>query len=221
VRTRVGAPEMRTCAAISLIVLSAVLGACSGPSVPGTATTEPTQVQAPSPTMPSPTLSPPTGTPAPPLSFEAATYTDSAGFAFEFPAQWTVDPRASGGDRGSFATLTSWAHPPGIVPEVPVGGTILQATVQLWDPKNDLEAFLAQRHAAWDGSGIQVVSEERSTLANGQPTASYVVRGSDGSEGFFFFTTLEDDYLVLSGSGDLALLTEIAGTLRRTAPSDY
>jgi hypothetical protein len=212
---------MNTQAAISLIVLSAMLGACSPTRPTVTATGGPTQVQAPSPTSPSPTLSPPTGTPAPALSFESATYADSAGFAFEFPAQWTVVPRASGGDRGSFATLTSWAHPPGLVPEVPVGGTILQATVQLWDPKNDLEAFLAQRHAAWDGSGIQVVSEERSTLANGQPTARYIVRGSDGSEGFFFFTTLEDDYLVLSGSGDLGLLAEIAGTLRRTASSDY
>ena len=107
---------MSTHATISLIVLSAMFGACSGLSVPGTATTEAIQVQAPSPTMPSPTLGPPTGTPVPSISFEAATYTDVAGFAFDYPAAWTVDPRASGGDRGSFATLTSWARPPGIVP---------------------------------------------------------------------------------------------------------
>jgi hypothetical protein len=211
---------MRNFAAISLISLA--LGACSGATGPVTATIEPTQVEAPSPTLPSPTLSPPTASAAPSLSFEAATYADeAAGFAFEYPASWTVEAPTSGGERGTFATLTSWPPPPGGITEIPAGGTVLQATVQLWDPKHDLEAFLAQRHAAWDGSGIQVVSEQRSTLANGQPTASYVVRGSDGSEGYFFFTTLEDDYLVLSGSGDLPLLAEIAGTLRRTAPSEY
>jgi hypothetical protein len=44
--------------------------------------------------------------------------------------------------------------------------------------------------------------------------AAFIVAGSDGAQGYFFFTTLGDDYLVLSGSGDLALLAEIAHTVR-------
>jgi hypothetical protein len=40
------------------------------------------------------------------------------------------------------------------------------------------------------------------------------VEGSNGAQGYFFFTTVGDDYLALRGRGDLALLAEIAGTVR-------
>ena len=106
--------------------------------------------------------------------------------------------------------------------EIPPGETRHgRDTVQLWDPKGDLEAFLAQRTGAWSASGNTVVSEERSTLADGRSTASYVVRNFDGALAYFFFTTLGDDYLVLSGSGDLVLLAEIAGTLRGVTADEY
>ena len=41
-----------------------------------------------------------------------------------------------------------------------------------------------------------------------------VVQGVDGAQAFFFFTTIGDKYLVLSGEGDLDLLAEIARTVR-------
>ena len=97
----------------------------------------------------------------------------------------------------------------------------MDATVQLWDPKGDLEAFIVQRQTAWQASGIAVLDERRWSLEDGRTAVSFVVEGSDGAQGYFFFTTVGDDHLVLSGSGDLALLAEIAGTVRRTAPSDY
>jgi hypothetical protein len=160
-------------------------------------------------------------TEAPALSFEPATFQhDIAGFAFEYPASWMVEKDVTGGSRGSVSQLTSWQHPPGGITEVPAEGTVLDVTVQLWDPKGDLEAFLGQRRGAWEASGITVVEEKHWTLEeDGRPAASFVVQGSDGAQAYFFFMTLGDDYLVLSGSGDLALLAEIAGTVRPTPPA--
>ena len=82
----------------------------------------------------------------------------------------------------------------------------MDATVQLWDPKGDLQAFVDQRMMAWDASGIGVASEESWTLSDGRPARAFVVAGMDGAQGYFFLTTIGDKYLVLSGSGDLALL---------------
>ncbi|HSB91410.1 MAG TPA: hypothetical protein VLD63_15445 [Anaerolineales bacterium] len=205
-----------------LWIAALVLAACSpAATVSPTAvsTAEPTESPAAS-AMPTDVL--PTATVAPALSFEPATYTDSeAGFAFEYPASWTAEAPAGGGSRGSYAQFTSWAHPPGGITEIPAGGTVLQATVQLWDPKNDLQAFLAQRQGAWSASGITIVSQEELALPDGRPAARFVVQGSDGEQSYFFFTTLTDAYLVLSGNGDIALLAEIAGTLRMLPASDY
>lgn len=61
-----------------------------------------------------------------------------------------------------------------------------------------------------------MISEERWTLTDGREAAAFVVQGSDGSMGYFFFTTLGNRYLVLSGDGDLALLAEIAHSVRPT-----
>jgi len=92
--------------------------------------------------------------------------------------------------------------------------TVLSATVQLWDSKNDLEAFVDQRELAWDASGISILSEERIILAGNQPAAQFTVQGSDGTQAFFLLTTNGESYLVFSGNGDLSLLAEIAHTIR-------
>jgi hypothetical protein len=204
-------------------IAALVLAACS-PVATAAPTAVPTAgpIQPPAASATSTDVPLPTATVAPTLSFEAAMYADSeAGFAFEYPASWTAETPAGGGSRGSYAQFTSWAHPPGGITEVPAGETVLQATVQLWDPKNDLQAFLAQRQGAWSASGITIVSQEELALPDGRPAASFVVQGSDGERSYFFFTTLTDAYLVLSGNGDIALLDEIAGTLRMLPSSDY
>jgi hypothetical protein len=96
----------------------------------------------------------------------------------------------------------------------------MDVTVQLWDPTGDLDAFLGQRHLAWDASGIAVLSEERWELEDDRAAAALVVEGSDGAQAYFFFTTIGDRYLVLSGGGDLALLAEIAHSVR-PVPLEY
>ena len=83
-----------------------------------------------------------------------------------------------------------------------------------WDPKNDLEAFIAQRKLAWESSGTALLSEERITLNGDWPAAEFIAQGVDGVLSYFLFTTIGEQYLTLSGNGDLALLAEIAHTLR-------
>jgi hypothetical protein len=159
------------------------------------------------------TSAPPTG--APTLSFEPATYRDpSAGFEFDYPASWTVGPGEQQ-SRGGITAFTSWSRPTDVLPgETPPGETRMDATVQLWDPTGDLNAFVAQRRAAWDASGVAVTSEEQWTLEDARPAMAFVVQGSDGAQAFFFLTTIGEKYLVLSGDGDLELLAEVAHTVR-------
>jgi len=162
-----------------------------------------------------PISAPPTATLLPALSFEPAVYRDpSAGFEFDYPAGWTVGPLEQH-SRGGITPFTSWARPTDVLPDAtPPGETRLDATVQLWDPTGDLDAFLEQRRGAWSASGITVISEQSLTHEDGRPAMALVVQGVDGAQAFFFFTTIGDKYLVLSGEGDLDLLAEIARTVR-------
>jgi hypothetical protein len=207
--------------------LCLALAGCAAPSVP---TISPEDIQAtvddmlteaaPAPTSAA-TAPLPTATLPPSLSFEAATYRDADdGFEFDYPATWTLGPTEQQ-SRGGITAFTSWDRPADVLPgPTPPGETRLDATVQLWDPTGDLEAFVAQRRGAWDASGIAITSEERWTLDDGREAAAFSVEGIDGSQAYFFLTTIGDKYLVLSGEGDLALLAEIAHTVR-PSPIEY
>jgi len=205
----------------SLITIAAgiALGACSTTSATGDVDLQATvdrllTAKAPS-AAPDATETPAPPTAVPALSFEPTTYRDpSAGFQFDYPASWTVGP-VEQQSRGGITAFTSWSRPSDVLPnETPPGETRMDASVQLWDPTGDLNAFVAQRRAAWDASGIAVLSEEGWTLSDGRPALAFVVEGVDGAQGFFFFMTIGEKYLVLSGDGDLGLLAEIARTVR-------
>ncbi len=188
-----------------------VLSACSNaaptkvlPTPQAFSTSEPTETNSPTEDVGSANL-----------SFDAATYRDdSAGFMLDYPAAWTADAPQAGGDRGYFAQITSWPRNPGELPDsVPAGETILSITVLLWDPKNDLDAFSATRKEGWTASGYEVLDEQELTFAGDRQAFRYKIRTPEVTT-LFLFTTIGDRYLVLSGSGDLALLSEIVGTLR-------
>jgi hypothetical protein len=186
-------------AAISLML---VLCACSAPVIQDTPVpAAATQVPAATPTL----------TPA----VELLTYTDqAAGFSFDYPKDWMLESGTFGA-RAAGVQLTSWTHPAGqISDETPPGGSRLDVLVQLWDPKGDLPAFSQQRTSAWEASGITVISEADLTLSGARAARQFVVQGADGAQGYFLFTTLGEDYLVFSGNGDLALLGQIARSLR-------
>lgn len=204
---------LRTLFGLNLLIWAA---ACTGTAQP---TVDPESVRATvnavltAEAPPATTVPEPTAIPLP--SFEVMTYTDSsAGFAFDYPAGWVVGPLEQH-SRGGITPFTSWERPSDVLPDqTPPGETRLDAVVQLWDPKGDLEAFVQQRMSAWEGSGISVTPQETWTLSDGRMAKSFVVQGVGGDQGYSFFTTLGDKYLVLSGEGDLVLLAEIAHTVR-------
>lgn len=206
-----------------LLLLAFLLAACRPTAAPAPTATlapaaAPTHTPMPSDT-PAPTSTPlPTQTPAPQLSFEAATYQDKdAGFEFDYPSTWTVDPPQIGGGRGYIIQFTSWPHAPGdISAETPPGGTRMDVNVLLWDRKNDLDAYIAVRKQAWSASGFDILSEEESTLAGDWRAVRFRIQAPE-EQAFFLITTLGERYLVLSGSGDLGLLDEISRTLRLLA----
>lgn len=202
------------------LLLAFILAACAPTSTP--APTDPPAL----PTVPptpaaTPTTEPtsaiiPSATPTTAqLSFEPATYQDEgAGFELDYPSSWTADPPLVGGDRGYFAQITSWSRTPGELPEtVPAGESVLSITVLLWDPKNALDAFVDVRKEGWASSGFEILSEEERTLTGDWRALQFLIRSPE-DESLFLVTTVGERYLVLSGSGDLDLLVEIAGTLR-------
>ena len=150
------------------------------------------------------------GTPQPP--FEAAVYRDeAAGFELDYPAGWTVVPIQRIGSRGSQGLLLS----PGTTAEaLAEGGTRVGLTIYNWDPKNDLDAFVAQRKNAWEASGFLFVSQASYQLADGRPAVDFIVETPEKQQVFFSFTTVGEDYLQISAEGDLELAGEIAHTLR-------
>lgn len=211
-------------------VLMFVLVACgsTGNNEPTTApAVQPTLAPTIAPTPEPPTPVPPTPEAATPetagepgstpvagtqqLSFSPATYTDeSAGFALDYPADWTLDPSSQIGSRGGQAVLLS----PGTTLETLAdGGTRLAITTYIWDPKNDLDAYVANRKTAWDASGFTITREEQWTLPDGRPAYVFVVETPDQPT-FTLFTTVGEDYLQISGDGDQTLIGEIAHTLR-------
>ena len=149
------------------------------------------------------------------VSFEPATYRDeTAGFELDYPSSWTADPPQVGGDRGYFAQITSWSRNPGELPEdIPADGTILSINVLLWDPKNALEEFIDVRKQTWADPNSEILLEEEWLLAGDWKAFRFLIQTPE-EEAFFLITTIGERYLLLSGSGNLDLLVEIARTLR-------
>jgi len=149
--------------------------------------------------------------PAP--SFESQTYINAVvGFAIDYPAQWTVQETVVG-ERGSQALLLS-------TPEIadlqilPEGATRVAVVVNQWDPKNDLAAFVDVRKTAWESSGFTILDEEPLTLDLGLAAVRFTVQTADGVTILFQFAAVGDQYLSISGEGDLALVEEIMNYLR-------
>jgi len=153
------------------------------------------------------------------LSYVPETYqVESIGLVMQYPQGWMVDESVFG-SRAYGANLTSWEYPPGQLDEVPDGETILSVTVYAWDPKGDLDAYIQTRmKGAWTDSGIEVIKEEELNLGVDHRAVSFTIRNTTAGQDAFFLVTLAGDaYMVLSGSGDLALLEEIAKTARFTS----
>ena len=199
-----------------LIVLVLSLAACSAPATPPIAS-EATLIPVDS-NMPVPGVSvteaivePQGKLPAP--SFESLTYINEAvGFAIDYPASWTVNETVLG-ERASQILLLS-------TPEIadlqtlPEGATRVAVVINQWDPKNDLAAFVDVRKTAWESSGFTILDEEPLTLDLGLAAVRFTVQTADGVTVLFQFAAVGDQYLSISGEGDLELVQEIMQYLR-------
>jgi len=203
---------------LAVLVLVLWLAGCSAP--------KPTATSAPVESVDSGMPVPPVGSePAPTemivvpegkipaASFESQTYVnETVGFALDYPAGWTVTESVVG-DRGSQMLLLSSPEIADL-PVLPEGATRVSVTVNQWDPKNDLAAFVDVRKTAWDASGFTILEEEDLVLDLGLSAKQYVVQTPDGLNVLFLFAAVGDQYVSISGEGDMDLVREIALRLR-------
>ena len=215
-----------------VLLIMTLLSACAG--APANTTLEPVQTDVPAlpsdtapaptetsiPVIPSDTAPAPTeADPNPKLpaaSFEAQPYiNETFGFALDIPSGWTVNEQVIGsrGTQIQFLSAPELAE----APVVPEGGTRVNATIYQWDPKNDLAAFVANQKTAWESSGFTVLEEEQLVLELGLPAVSFNVQTPE-AQVLYLIAALGDQYLVLSGEGDLELVKEIVGRVRPISP---
>jgi len=189
-----------------------LLATCSAPNA------IPPQVQTDVPALPTntePAPAPTEGAPNPKLaaaSFEAQIYiNEEAGFALDYPAGWTVN-EVLVGPRG---TQIQFLSSPEIaeLATLPDGATRVNATIYQWDPKGDLAAFVANQKSAWEASGFTILEEEQLVLELGLPAVKFSLQTPEANV-VFLIAALEDQYLVLSGEGDLGLVNEIVERVR-------
>jgi hypothetical protein len=176
------------------------------PALP-TASPQPTNTQLP----PTPTEAAPRSK-LPVASFESQSYlNEAAGFALDYPTGWTVNEVVTGprGTQVQFLSLPEIAE----MATVPEGATRVNATIYQWDPKNDLDAFVANQKRAREASGFTIVEEEELVLELGLRAIHFTVQTPEANV-VFLVTALGDQYLVLSGEGNLELVEEIIQRLR-------
>ena len=162
------------------------------------------------PPTPTEALIPQGKLPAPP--FPAKLYVSkTGGFALDYPDGWTVS-ETTVGERGSeilFLSSPDLAQ----ASTIPAGSTRIAANIYQWDPKNDLAAYVTQRKTAWEASGFSILEEQPITLDLGLPAILFTVRTPE-TDVVYLIAALQDQYLVLSGEGDLELAKQILQRVR-------
>ena len=148
------------------------------------------------------------------IAIELTAHTDEAfGYTFDYPSAWMLDGIVLGSRAPGGYQITSWQHEPGMISETLPDGTVINIYVQLWDPKGDLPAFIEQQSRVWDVPEREVIFDEAVTLAGGKPAREFLVK-TEGQGSYTLFTTLGDNYLVVSGTGDLEAVRQVAWSLR-------
>ncbi|MEP6894890.1 MAG: hypothetical protein ABI986_04710 [Chloroflexota bacterium] len=182
----------------ALMLLAFSLASCAGPAATPVANTQAVPIA---------------NGKIPAASFESQTYINqTVGFALDYPTQWTVKESVTG-QRGSQTLLLS-APEIADVAVVPEGATRISINVNQWDPKNDLAAYVETRKTAWSASGFTIEETEPVTLDLGLAAVRITVQTPEGVTVPFLFAALNDQYLTISGEGDITLVKEIMQRLR-------
>ena len=148
------------------------------------------------------------------IAIELTAHTDETyGYTFDYPSDWMLDAIVLGSRAPGGYQITSWQHEPGMISETLPDGTVINVILQLWDPKGDLPAFIEQQSKVWDVPEREIIFEEAVTLADGRPAREFVVKTEEQGS-YTLFTTLGENYLVVSGIGDLEAIRQVAWSLR-------
>ena len=195
-------------------VIAISLAACASPATPASATepaSAPVEDNMPVPGVDVTETVVQGKLPAP--SFESQTYINEAvGFALDYPAGWTVQESVIG-DRGSQTLLLSSPEIAELA-TLPAGATRVAVNVNQWDPKSDLAAFVENRKTAWEASGFSILTEEPLILDLGLSAIRVTVQSPEGVPVEYLFAAVNDQYVTISGEGDLELVKEIMRYLR-------
>jgi hypothetical protein len=137
-----------------------------------------------------------------PTSDETAVYRNSEhGFELDYPASWRLNEQVFGSRAsGALFYVVDTDEEP-----------TFSAVVSLWDPKNDLDAWLDQRRRSW---GAAVLSEQELTMAGGHRSVQFELQWLRGQTTNHLFMEVGERYLELFSSGDLETFDEIIGSLR-------
>lgn len=195
-------------ALVLLVIVSAMLSAClpmvvvSSESVTPAAQPEAEPVELSIPPAPIMTEEPEFQIPT--LPMESFTYENpEIGLLVDFPKDWTVGEMTVIGERASQTLMSA-----------PDDSTMVTLTVSLWEPYNDLNAYVETRQIAWENSGFEILSSQEWILDNGQSLRVFIMETPQQNRALFVFAELNDRYLTLAGEGDLQLVEQIARTLR-------
>ena len=147
----------------------------------------------------------------PELSFEALIFQDNAaGIRLLYPEDWVIISRQEEGDRGAQAAMLS---PGTTLNQLAEGGTRLSLLYHQWDPKGDLDAYVAQRKLAWEASGFQVIDEENLLLADGRKVIIFSVETTENTRVVSAFLVAGEEYLEINADGNIDLALEIIHTI--------
>ena len=147
----------------------------------------------------------------PELSFEALVFQDNAaGIRLLYPSDWVIISRQEEGDRGAQAAMLS---PGTTLNQLAEGGTRLSLLYHQWDPKGDLDAYVAQRKLAWEASGFQVFDEENLLLADGRKVIIFSVETTENTRVVSAFLVAGEEYLEINADGNIDLALEIIHTI--------
>lgn len=152
----------------------------------------------------------------PAAPFDSQSYINEAGgFALDVPSGWTINETVIGprGTQIQFLSSPELAE----AASIPADQTRVTAVIYQWDPRNDLAAYVQQRKTAWEASGFSILEEQQRTLELGLSAVELRVQSPD-SEVVYLIAALNDQYLVLSGEGNLELAKQIMERVRPISP---
>lgn len=96
----------------------------------------------------------------------------------------------------------------------PANESKLIVEVIAWEPANNLNAYRTHWVQVWEDEGKVVEDQQIWRINEKREAVFYVVRDTEGVVTFYFITELRDEYLVLTGYGNLNVLIQIARSTR-------